>query len=351
MADIDLFNPEISKVIKGIEGKVLLIYGCNKCGKTYNAVQAPKPLVLAFERGLGALDGVPFFPIHNWSEFRNIVRKLSDPKNFEALHEKYHTIIVDAIDGIEKLSDRYVCNLLGINHIREYNGGYGAWKEWGDEIEAQLRLLVGSGFTVIFIGHEGSRKFLSEDGQTEYEMVYPRGDKRVVDPILNYVDITCYARLGGAKDNGDQALSTLYLKGNRGFFAGGRFPEIRPSIKEWNYAELEKALVEAIERGEKKGGFKAISNAEARAIEASQKEKAEAEKLPINVLVQRIFEMTKASMEKTGSKDESPSILANDVGDPAFRCNQAGEEQREQVEIVYHSLLNKGYTYTEANAE
>ena len=212
MAEIDLFKPEISQVVKGIDGKILLIYGCNKCGKTYNAVQAPKPLVLAFEQGLGALDGVPFFPIRTWSEFRSIVRKLSDPKNFDALHEKYNTIIVDAIDGIEKLSDRYVCSSLGINHIREYNGGYGAWKEWGDEIESQLRPLAFSGFTVIFIGHEGTRKFLAEDGKTEYEMVYPRGDKRVVDPILNYVDLTCYVRLGGAKDTGDQELSTLYLK-------------------------------------------------------------------------------------------------------------------------------------------
>ena len=345
MAEIDLFKPEISQVVKGIDGKILLIYGCNKCGKTYNAVQAPKPLVLAFEQGLGALDGVPFFPIRTWSEFRSIVRKLSDPKNFDALHEKYNTIIVDAIDGIEKLSDRYVCSSLGINHIREYNGGYGAWKEWGDEIESQLRPLAFSGFTVIFIGHEGTRKFLAEDGKTEYEMVYPRGDKRVVDPILNYVDLTCYVRLGGAKDTGDQELSTLYLKGNRGFFAGGRFPEIRPAIREWSYADLEKALVEAIERGEKKGGFKAITHAEARQMEVAQKEAEEAQKLPIPLLVSRIYQMTKASIEQTGSKDEYTAILTQEVGDPSFRCNTATEDQREQVEIVYNALLEKGYTF------
>ena len=347
MAELDLFSPEISKVVKGIEGKVILIYGCNKCGKTYNAVQAPKPLVLAFERGLGALNGVPFFPIRNWGEFRSIVKKLADPKNFDALHEKYHTIIVDAIDGIEKLSDRYVCNLLGIDHIRDYNGGYGAWKEWGDEIESQLRILVNSGFTVIFIGHEGSRKFLMEDGKTEYEMVYPRGDKRVVDPILNYVDLTCYVRLGIGKDNDDQELSTLYLKGNRGFFAGGRFPEIRPVIREWSYADLEAALVEAIELREKKGGFKAISQDDARALELERQEQEESQKLPIPVLVKRIFQMIQASIQKTGSKAEYDEILVKDVGDPSFRCNQAGEEQRDQVEIVYNALLAKGYTFAD----
>lgn len=347
MAELDLFAPEISKVVKGIEGKIILIYGCNKCGKTYNAVQAPKPLVLAFEKGLGALDGIPFFPIRTWSEFRSIVKKLADPKNFDALHEKYNTIIVDAIDGIEKLSDRYICNFLGIDNIRSYNSGYGAWKEWGDEIESQLRILVGSGFTIIFIGHEGSRKFLMEDGQTEYEMVYPRGDKRVVDPILNYVDLTCYVRLGVGKDDGDQALSTLYLKGNRGFFAGGRFPEIRPMIPEWSYKDLEKAIVDAIELREKNGGFKAITNAEARAAEADKPKADETVIIPFQTLLQRVFRMAKASVKATGGKAEYDGILKEAVGDPAFRCNAATEEQRPQIEAIYNALVAKGYSYTE----
>lgn len=347
MAEIDLFSPEVSKVVKGIDGKVLLIYGPNKCGKTYNAVQAPKPLVLAFERGLGALDGVPFFPIRTWSEFRSIVKKLADPKNFEALHEKYHTIIVDAIDGVEKLSDRYVCNNLGIDHIRDYNGGYGAWKEWGDEIEAQLRTLVNSGFTIIFIGHEGSRKFLAEDGKTEYEMVYPRGDKRVVDPILNYVDLTCYVRLGMGKDNGDQELSTLYLKGNRGFFAGGRFPEIRPMIREWSYADLEKALVDAIELRERRGGYKAITNAEARAAEAASDANIIEDQVPISVLISRIATMAKASVAKTGSMDEYTTVLFDITGLRDFKCMSATEVQRPELEAIYKTLVSKGYSFAE----
>lgn len=347
MADIDLFNPQVSKVVKGIDGKVILIYGCNKCGKTFNAVKAPKPLVLAFERGLGAINGVPFFPIRSWTEFRGIVKKLSDPKNFDELHEKYNTIIVDAIDGIEKLSDRYVCGLLGINHIREFNGGYGAWKEWGDEIESQLRPLVNSGFTIIFIGHEGSRKFLSEDGVSEYEMVYPRGDKRVVDPILNYVDVTGYCRLGAVKDNGEQALSTLYLKGNRGFFAGGRFMKIRPLIREWKYDDLEKAIVEAIEKDEKEGGFEGISHKEARDMAAAEETASKEDKIPVKTLVSRIFKMVQQSQKKTGTNEEYLGILSEELGDPNFRCNVATEAQRDQVEVIYEALLAKGYNFAE----
>ena len=351
MADLDLFSPQISQVVKGIEGKTILIYGCNKCGKTYNAVQAPKPLVLAFEQGLGALNGIPYFPIRNWSEFRTIIRKLTDPKNFDTLHEKYNTIIVDAIDGIEKLSARFVCNSLGIDHIRDYNGGFGAWQEWGDEIEAQLRPLAFSGFTVLFIGHEGSRKFLMEDGKTEYEMVYPKGDKRVVDPILNYVDLTCYVRLGIGKDDGDQELSTLYLKGNRGFFAGGRFPEIRPVIREWSYKDLERAIVDAIELREKKGGFKAITNVEARVAEAQQPEpepEVDISTMPFDALMLRLSKLVKASMQKTGGKTEYTEVRKEAVGDETFRCNKATEDQRPQVEAIYKALASRGYTPEDA---
>lgn len=345
MADIDLFTPEVSKIIKGIEGKSVLLYGPNKCGKTYNAVKAPKPLVLAFEKGLSAIDGVPYLEIRTWSDFRKIVKQLSDRKNFDKLHEKYKTIIVDAIDGIEKLSDHYVCGLLGINTLREYNGGYGAWKEWEKEIDDQLHALCCSGFTIIFLGHEGSRKFTTESGQ-EYEMVYPRGDKRVVNPILNYVDITGYIRLADATDTGAQPLSTLYLLGNRSFFAGGRFMNITPVIPEWNYDKFEKALVAAIEKIEKDAAGPAISIKEAMAIEDAKKKEEDKSKLPIDTLKARIGAMVKQSTVATGNRDEYISILSQDVGDPNFKCNSAGENQRMQLEIVYASLLAKGYTYS-----
>lgn len=31
---VDIFNPEVSQVTKGIEGKLILIYGTNSTGKT-----------------------------------------------------------------------------------------------------------------------------------------------------------------------------------------------------------------------------------------------------------------------------------------------------------------------------
>ena len=37
---VDIFNPQVSVVTKGLEGKLILIYGTNRTGKTSNAVKA-----------------------------------------------------------------------------------------------------------------------------------------------------------------------------------------------------------------------------------------------------------------------------------------------------------------------
>ena len=343
MADIDLMAPEISKVVKGMDGKVILIYGCNKCGKTYNAAQAKKPLVLAFERGLGALGGVPYFYIRTWSDFRKIVKELADPRKFESLHEKYNTIVVDAIDGIERLSEMYVCAQKGISSIREFNGGYGAWKEWANEIDSQIRLLVGSGFTIVFLAHEGTRKFISDDG-AEYEMVYPRGDKRIVDPILNYVDITAYVRLAGLKDNGEQALSSLYLKGNLAFFAGGRFPEIRTSIPEWTWDKFEAALKDAISRREQAAGGEVVSNSDVLKTERA----IEAKRLDSQKSIAELQTWIKETVKQNVTKEQYPEILKEAIGDPSFKVNAATEAQRELLEAIVSTLREKGYEYVPA---
>ena len=37
MASVDIFNPQVSTVAKGLEGKVILVYGGNNVGKTKQA--------------------------------------------------------------------------------------------------------------------------------------------------------------------------------------------------------------------------------------------------------------------------------------------------------------------------
>lgn len=115
---IDIFNPPVSEVVGGLEGKIILIYGTNRTGKTINAVKGEKPFVIGFERGLNAIPGVPFSPITTWRDWTDTVKQLTGPKKEEA-KKLYKTIIIDTMDAMGDLADEYVCQLKGINSIAE----------------------------------------------------------------------------------------------------------------------------------------------------------------------------------------------------------------------------------------
>lgn len=53
--ELDIFNPQVSTVAKGLEGKVILVYGGNNLGKTKQATRMKKPFYLPFEAGLNAI--------------------------------------------------------------------------------------------------------------------------------------------------------------------------------------------------------------------------------------------------------------------------------------------------------
>ena len=90
---LDIFNPSISTVPKGIEGKTMLWYGSNRTGKTYQATKANKPYYLAFEKGINAIAGIPFAPIQKWADFRKLNKQLTNPTTLEKAKELYQTII------------------------------------------------------------------------------------------------------------------------------------------------------------------------------------------------------------------------------------------------------------------
>ena len=343
---LDLLKPEISKVVDGVVGKKILIYGMAGTGKTRNAVQAPKPLVLCFENGLGAIDGVPHFTIKKWSDFRDIVRQLTSSQNEEQIHQMYETIIIDSIDGIELLAQAYVCGVYGAPSISKGNEGYGLWKEYAQEVQKQLNALDTSGFTLIFLDHSGTRDFYDPTG-AKYTKIYPAGDKRSVDPIINMCDIVGFAQFDQQIDGKPSVLSSLYVRGNSAFEAKTRFDYMPSVIPNWDYTKLTASLNSAIRENEKKTGSKAISASEAKAEADAEKILEEASYLSVEEEIKRVGNMLIRMKKKTGSLDEYQNILKNKVGNPDFKCNKATEEQREALDLVYNELLKLGYEYTE----
>lgn len=82
MSGLDIFKPEVSVIAKGIEGKVVTIYGSNNLGKSKQSSRMTKPLYLPFEKGLNAIAGVNFMPINSWGDFKK-VNKQTFPKTLK----------------------------------------------------------------------------------------------------------------------------------------------------------------------------------------------------------------------------------------------------------------------------
>ena len=75
-----IFEPEVSVVAHGLEGKVIMLYGTNNTGKTYNCAKMKNALFFMCENGLGAQAGVKHKMINNWRMFTKYIKELTDPK-------------------------------------------------------------------------------------------------------------------------------------------------------------------------------------------------------------------------------------------------------------------------------
>lgn len=221
------------------------------------------------------------------------------------------------------------------------NRGYGLWKEYSAEIEKYLRLLTNAGYTVIFIGHEGTREQLDDKG-VKYDKIYPRGDKRVVDPITDLCDFICYARQQPCNEKGEFVNSTLYLKGTTAFHAGSRFTSVTAAIPEWSLEKLEKAISDAIQLEEKNAKTTGISYEQLVEKEAKAAE-SKWTKYSMQELRDLCAEKGSKIIEQTGSPDAYTEIVKQEFGTADFKATQATDSQRKQVEQLLEALEKAGY--------
>lgn len=254
---LDIFAPQVSTVSYDLSGKTLLIYGTNRTGKTKQLTKLPKPCYLAFEAGINGISGVPFFPMRKWSDFVSFVRQITKESNMEKAKEMYQTIILDEASVCGRLCSEFICEKWGAESIGSANNGFGLWKEYSQEFEKQLILLTSVGFTCAFIAHEGTRDFKDEKGEV-YSKIYPAGDKRIIDPICNLVDIIGYAAVNGVDENGAEIKSSLYLVNTKRYHAGSRFDYLKNYLSEFTAEGLQQAMKEAIEEEERVSGMKAV---------------------------------------------------------------------------------------------
>lgn len=329
MAELDILNPLISEVVKGIEGKSILIHSDGvKCGKTTVGCQMPKPLYLRFEQGINAIAGVPYMALENWSDFKKVNRQLTNKKTVDKAKELYTTIIFDTLDVAIKWCSTYVCNKYGVERLKDGNNGYGLWQEYADEWFGEIQKLLNSGFGLYLISHSEIKKVTDGVTGEEYEMMVPKGDKRTVDLVIEAADIIGYVKPNGVDEEGNVIKSSCYFAQTREYKAGTRFPYFPKVLKEFSAENLQKALEYAIEKEEKEKGTKAISF-------ESNKEKEERKEWTHEEIVNAIKPYIESLFKDY--PEEVSDIVSHNLG-MDVKVSETTKKQIPQLEMVLFDL-------------
>lgn len=253
MSSLDIFNPQVSVVAKGLEGKIITIYGSNNLGKTKQATRFKKPYYLGFEKGLGAIAGVPFAAINSWADFKKVNKQLTHKSTVAQAREVYQTIIFDEVEVSARYCSKFICDKYDSDTIASGREGFGLWKEYETAYFEEIDKLIGAGFTVVFIAHQ------TEDKQGK---VWAKGDKRALAPIIDNSDIVVHVRTNGTDEKNQVIKSSAFLAETSEFFARSRFDYIQTMLPEFTAEALEEAIIKAIEKQEEIEGIKAVTYSE-----------------------------------------------------------------------------------------
>lgn len=337
MAEFDIFNAPKTKVVKGVEGKSLLIHSDSvKCGKTTVGSQMPKPFYLRFEQGANAIDGLDYAPLTSWSDFKKVNRQLTNPKTVEQARAKYTTLIFDTVDIAIKWCGKYICSKYGVERLKEGNSGYGLWTEYADEWFNEINALLNAGYFLYFISHSEPKKQVDGITGEEYEQLNPKGDKRTIDLVVEACDLIGYVKSNGVNEDGSIIKSSCYFAETKEYKAGTRFEHMPRVLKEFSAKSLQDAIKLAVELKEKETGNKSVTFDEHKIEEAKEKKEYTLEEI-----VAEIKPLVK-SLWKKPNIEEIKDIFSRNLGIEVSELDNMTSKQMPQLEITLFELKELG---------
>ena len=324
--NIDIFNPQETVIAKGLAGKSALIFGSNSLGKTAQTVRLSKPFVIATESGLNATVGVKYNRVNSWADFMKIVKQFTSKSTVDKARALYDTIIIDELYALALLCQDYVQTVIGEGALTLGDTAdprknlYSAYEKI---FFKAINTLLSCDYTVIFIGHEQ----LDKNGKA-----YPKGDKRSVDPVKDFVDYVVYLKSNGVDENGNVIPSSAYLAETNEWFARSRFETTPTYLPVWSAEAFEDAVNKGIEGLEKKTGVKAVSYEE-------QKKQ--------NTTVEYDYDETMESIQAIGQKlidaghfDDLTEIVESVLGKDK-KVSECNKKQIDALVIILDELTEK----------
>ena len=118
---------------KDITPKVFFVWGQSMSGKTYLARQFPNPVIINTDGNAKKVD-TPSVEICDFQTFVKVIEEIEEGK-----HE-FKTIIIDLVDDIKTLMERYICETLGVEDLADAGYGKGFSKAKSTWQKLMLRL-------------------------------------------------------------------------------------------------------------------------------------------------------------------------------------------------------------------
>lgn len=233
---INLLSIQPHKVSRDLSGYFTYLYGPGGSGKTTFAASAPRPLIIAFERGYNALPGVFAQDVNTWGEMKQILRELKKPE----VKARFSTIAIDTVDLASVACEKYVCGQLDIENIGDGGWTTNGWAKVKREWEQTFKEVAMLGYAIIFISHAKDKTFTRKDNTT-YNQIVPSCSTAYNEIIKNMVDLMGYIDV-------NQGERQLVLRSADGTIdCKSRFKYIDPVIP-FSYQSLVDALNKAIDK-------------------------------------------------------------------------------------------------------
>jgi len=174
---------------KTVEPRRVMLYGTHGIGKSTWGAQAPKPIFIQTEDGLGQVD-CDRFPIAG--ALSDVIAALS-----ELYSEKhpYQTVVIDTLDWLEALIWAEVCKRKGVENIEDigYAKGYTfALTHWREVLDGLDALRNDRGMTVVLIAHSKIDRFENPETET-YDRYTPRLHKHACAMVCEWSDEVLFA--------------------------------------------------------------------------------------------------------------------------------------------------------------
>lgn len=269
-------------------GKTSLVHGIIK--EKYDG-DLSKLLLIAFEKGYNALDGIHADDIDDWNDFRELTDELVESKD----EISYKVLAFDTVDVMGKLATDYILRTQSRKDGKRYTAindlAYGKGYELLErEMGEQISKLDKAGYSLFFLTHDKDRQFETREG-LKYDKTTLSLGGRVRDLILNMVDFIVFIELSKELVKGvAEDRRYIYFRGDSGLEAGSRFKHV-PNRIEYSFDGFVKTVEDAILQeygGDKKAVEKAKKEQnkerEEKAQEFVEKSKISAEELHKQIL-------------------------------------------------------------------